>query len=156
MDVRIPHATGLVAAGTGPAFPACVHRVLVLFCLAAATACGASVVGPVVPIGEPFTLAVGEKATVADTRLVVEFERVSGDSRCPADVVCIQGGDAVVHIRVSTGSSASYELHTGDTARATAAHGAYRISLIELQPYPFSSGPISPNDYRATLSVRRQ
>jgi hypothetical protein len=81
---------------------------------------------------------------------------VTGDSRCPADAICIQGGDAVVHVRVyDERGTASYELHTGDSSQATAAHRDVRIALVELQPYPFSSRPFSPSDYRATLEVRR-
>jgi hypothetical protein len=85
----------------------------------------------------------------------VTFLRVSGDSRCPADAFCIQGGDAVVHVRATDGGSAAYELHTGDQARGVVTHRGFRIALAELQPYPFSSRTIEPNDYRATLTVTR-
>lgn len=129
---------------------------LFLVSLVAATGCGASVAGPTNPIDRPFTLGVGEAATISGAGLALEFTGVTGDSRCPADALCIQGGDAIVHIRVSGTGTASYELHTGDASRATAAHGRYLISLVELQPYPFSSGPIAPDDYRATLVVRRE
>jgi len=87
--------------------------------------------------------------------MVIEFTSVTGDSRCPADAVCIQGGDAVVHIRVTGGGTSTYELHTGDNSRAAVVHGLYRIALMQLQPYPFSAQPISPNDYRATLTATR-
>jgi hypothetical protein len=129
---------------------------LMLACLVMATACGASVVAPGQPLDQPFELHVGEKAAISGTPLAIEFTAVTGDSRCPADAVCIQGGDAIVHIRVATGYSATYELHTGDSSRAGIVHGAYRISLVELQPYPFSARPISPTEYRATLTVSRQ
>ena len=128
----------------------------VLLSLVIATGCGASIAGPANPIDRPFTLGVGEASSISGTGLLVEFTGVTGDSRCPADAICIQGGDAAVHIRVTGNGAASYELHTGDSARATVAHGRYLISLVELQPYPFSSSPIDPRDYRATLLVRRQ
>lgn len=86
----------------------------------------------------------------------MEFTGVSGDSRCPADAICIQGGDALVHVRVSTGLTRSYELHTGDSSRAAVTHGAFRIALVDLQPYPFSSRTIDPDDYRATMTVVRE
>jgi hypothetical protein len=121
-----------------------------------ATGCGGSVAGPANPIDRPFTIGAGEATAISGAGLVVEFTGVSGDSRCPADALCIQGGDAIVHIRVTGNATASYELHTGDASRATAAHGRYLISLVELQPYPFSSSPIDPDDYRATLVVRRE
>jgi hypothetical protein len=133
-----------------------VRTFLFLATLVTATGCGASVAGPANPIDTPFTIGVGEATTISGAGLVIEFTRVSGDSRCPADALCIQGGDAIVHIRVTGSGTASYELHTGDASRATVAHGRYLISLVELQPYPFSSSPINPGDYRATLLVRRE
>ena len=69
--------------------------------------------------------------------------------------MCIQGGDAIVEIRVADGAALrSYELHTGDSARATARHDGVTIELLELQPYPFSSRTIEPDEYEATLVVR--
>jgi hypothetical protein len=129
------------------------HTVLAL-CLLAMTACDESVTGPTVPLRERFTLAPGEAARVEGRGLRVEFLRVSGDSRCPADAVCIQGGDALVHLRASDGaSSAEYELHTGDSSRARVTHAGLVIALVDLQPYPFSSRTIAPGEYRATLTV---
>jgi hypothetical protein len=101
-------------------------------------------------------LAPGGAAAIADADISIQFVGVTGDSRCPADAFCIQGGDAVVHVRVlDAGAVASYELHTGDGQRAAAAHRGLRIELVELQPYPFSSRTIDPSDYRATLVVTR-
>ena len=118
-------------------------------------ACGANVTGPSTPVGEPFTLGVKEAIAISGTSMVIEFTGVSGDSRCPANAVCIQGGDAVVHIRVTGGGTSTYELHTGDDSRSAVVHGLYRIALMQLQPYPFSAQPVAPNDYRATLTVTR-
>jgi hypothetical protein len=131
-------------------------RTLLLLSSFVAIGCGAAVVGPANPLETPFTLRVGEATAITGTGLIIEFTGVSGDSRCPADAICIQGGDAIVHVRVSGDGSAVYELHTGDTTKATAAHARYLISLVELQPYPFSSSPIAPGDYRATLAVKRR
>jgi hypothetical protein len=108
-----------------------------------------------VPLDTQFTLAPGASATVAGTSLRVQFSGVLGDSRCPADAMCIQGGDALVRIRVVNGGTAEYELHTGDSSKAVVSHAGYRIALAELQPYPFSSRTIQPGDYRATLRVSR-
>jgi hypothetical protein len=142
--------------GTAPAFLSDVRFILILVCLVVGTACEKHPVGPTVPFDEPFTLAPGESATFDGVRLVVRFTGVSGDSRCPADAICIQGGDAIVHVRVSAGVTDTYELHTGDSARAAVTHGSFRISLLDLQPHPFSSRAIDQDDYRATLSVARE
>lgn len=108
------------------------------------------------PLNQQFTLGVGEAASIQDTSVRLQFLRVSGDSRCPADAICIQGGDALVHVRAGDGNMNEYELHTGDQSRAAIDHAAFRIELIDLQPYPFSSRTIRPEDYRATLRVLRR
>jgi hypothetical protein len=130
---------------------------LIVWCLLLASACDEnSVAGPTVGLNQQFTLAPNEVAAVRDVDLRVQFVEVTGDSRCPADAICITGGDALVHIRVSDGGSAStYELHTGDSSRASIVHGSVKIALVELQPYPFSSKTIAPGDYRATLTTSR-
>jgi len=132
-----------------------VRHFLLLACLVAVTSCAGSPTKPGVPFDEPFTLAVGESASFDGVRLTVQFTGVTGDSRCPADAVCIQGGDAIVHVRVSTGVTGEYELHTGDSARGAATHGSFRISLVNLQPFPFSGRTIAQSEYRATLTVAR-
>jgi hypothetical protein len=133
------------------------RSVLAAICLLAATACDEnSPIGPTVPLNERFTLAPGEVADVEQAAIRVQFLKVTGDSRCPADAVCLQGGDAVVHTRVHDAEGRTdYELHTGDSRRAAAVHRDVTIELVELQPYPFSSRTIDPSEYRATLVVRR-
>jgi hypothetical protein len=125
-----------------------------LFCLCLLAACARNTpTGPSVPLNQQFTLAPGESATIAGMAARVEVLRVSGDSRCPADALCIQGGDALVHIVVHGTRVSEYELHTGDAARSSIRHGALRVALVDLQPYPFSSRTIRPDEYRATLTV---
>jgi hypothetical protein len=130
--------------------------ILALSCLLFTTACDEKApTGPTVPLNQEFSLAPGQVATIEDTSVRVQFVGVSGDSRCPADALCIQGGDALVHVRVTDGETREYDLHTGDEQRTVISHGAVRIALINLQPYPFSSRTIQPEDYRASLRVTR-
>ena len=135
------------------------HKLLILAlpCLLFATACyeKAPTTAPSIPLNQQFTLSPGQAAGIQDSSLRVEFIGVSGDSRCPADAVCIQGGDALVHLRAGAGALSEFELHTGDESRAAVAHAGFRIELVNLQPYPFSSRTIRPEEYRATLRVSR-
>jgi hypothetical protein len=126
-----------------------------LFCLLCVTGCDEkSPAGPTVLLNERFTLSPGEVARVDDADLRLQFVRVTGDSRCPADALCIQGGDAIVQVLAAgDNDSALLGLHTGDSTRASADFRGARISLVELQPYPFSSRTIQPDEYRATLTV---
>ena len=120
------------------------------------TACD-SPTAPSVGVDERFTLSPGESARVASTDVTLTFLDVQGDSRCPADAICIQGGDAIVRVRAAGGSrTETLELHTGDSSRASADIRTSKVVLTELQPYPFSSRPpIGAGDYRATLVVSR-
>jgi hypothetical protein len=125
-----------------------------LFCLIFVTACDESPTGPSVPLNREFELAPGDTAVIEDVALRVRFNGVSGDSRCPADALCIQGGDAVVRLTaISSRGSGDYELHTGNMRPVQ--HDGSIIALVQLQPYPFSSRTIAPEDYRATLRVTR-
>jgi hypothetical protein len=111
---------------------------------------------PSVGLNEPFTLAPNAAAVIAGAGIRLQFVSVTGDSRCPADVVCIQGGDAIVHVRATDSrGSADYELHTGDSSRASAEHQGFRVTLTDLTPFPFSSRAVAPGEYRATFTVTR-
>jgi len=101
-------------------------------------------------------LAPAQAATVeAAGSLRVRFDGVENDSRCPADVACIQAGDAVVGITVIAAdrSQQRYELHT--TGATFVVHDGLTIALEALDPRPVGARPIRPADYRLTLRVRR-
>jgi len=106
-------------------------------------------------LNERFTLAPNESAEIEGTSFRLEFRGVTGDSRCPADAICIWGGDAIVHVRAIDTGQTDFELHTGDASQGVVVHRQVQIKLEELQPYPFSSRTIAPGDYRATLIVTR-
>jgi hypothetical protein len=126
-----------------------------LFCLLAMTACGGS--SPVAPM--PFTrevvLTPGRTVAVAEGGVSLRFDGVGGDSRCPIDAICIQGGDALVQLTVvpDTGAGRAYVLHTGDMRPVS--HADLTITLVDLTPYPYSARPIVPEDYRATVRLSR-
>jgi hypothetical protein len=117
--------------------------------------CATTPGAPTGPVNAEVVLAPGEVKDVSGAGVRVRFQGVTGDSRCPADAVCIQGGDAIVRIDVmpQSGSVASYDLHTGNMQPVR--HADLTIALEMLQPYPFSSRRIVPSEYRATLRVTR-
>src|SRR5262245_3182078 len=126
-----------------------------LLAIATLTACSSDRPGaPTGPVNAQVVLAPGQSADVAGAGIRLRFVAVMGDSRCPGDALCIQGGDAIVQIEVlPTGGGSgltSYNLHTGSMQPVR--HDDLTIALVELMPYPFSSlPPIRPSDYRATL-----
>jgi hypothetical protein len=123
--------------------------------LAGTIGCASAPTAPTGPLNTALVLAPGEVKEVSGAGIRIGFQGVFGDSRCPADAVCIQGGDALVRIDVlPQGSGAStYDLHTGNMQPVR--HGDLTIALDTLMPYPFSSQTIAPGDYRATLRVTR-
>jgi hypothetical protein len=130
----------------------------VLATCVAMAACGNKVNTPSddnVPLGREFTLAVGQSAVVDDD-VRLTLKGVSEDSRCPIDVTCVWEGDAKVSVEVITPTPrAEHELHTSARFDREAKHGAYRITLVKLEPAPRSTAPPSAADYRATLLVVR-
>ena len=127
--------------------------VFVVLVLTMGIACSPS--GPTARLDQDFVLAPGESAQVTGANVRVRFVGVQGDSRCPADALCIQGGDAIVRVEVlaSTGGASTYDLHTAKSEPVR--HGEVSIALVELTPYPFASRPTQPGEYRATLRVTR-
>jgi hypothetical protein len=111
---------------------------------------------PTGPVNAQVVLSPGETTDVSSAGIRLRFVRVIGDSRCPGDVICIQGGDAIVRVDVlpTGGGQATYDLHTATLQPVR--HDDLTITLVQLVPYPFSSlPPIAPGDYRATLKITR-
>jgi len=104
-----------------------------------------------VPLGQPFTLVVGERAVV-EGGLDVKFASVVGDSRCPADVLCVWEGNAEISIDVAmTGEDhASLRLNTNPSFATEATYLSHAIELIGLEPYPRTDSE-TEEPYRATL-----
>ena len=96
-------------------------------------------------LGQEILLAPGQTARVADAAATIRFDEVASDSRCPADVMCITGGDAVVRVTVEVkGARTTLDLHTADLRPGQ--HQGLTIALLSLSPYPVSTKPISPSD----------
>jgi len=119
-------------------------------------ACASQPTGPGrTPLGEPFDLRAGSTAAI-DGGLKLTFERVSADSRCPMDALCIRAGEALVALTVSEdGRNASARELRTDPAGAETTYQGYAIKLHALAPYPRSDRQILPDEYVATLTVRR-
>ncbi|MBW3660910.1 MAG: hypothetical protein KY397_04675 [Gemmatimonadetes bacterium] len=108
-------------------------------------------------LGETFELAVGQRARIGESGLVIGFRGVREDSRCPVDVDCVWSGDGAVALGVSIGRSATrtVTLHTDLEPRA-AAVGDLVVRLVALAPEPVSTRRIDPGEYVATLVVERR
>ena len=101
------------------------------------------------------TLRVGEHRYLAQHRVVVGFDQVAADSRCPTRVVCIWEGEARVELwlRPIGGSKVFVGLALPGSQSRSAATSGYRVSALALDPYPEAPGRIPQSTYRLTLRV---
>jgi hypothetical protein len=109
-------------------------------------------------IAEPdvaFSLPVGKTAGLAGSTTRLTFRKVSEDSRCPTNVVCVWEGDAKIEllpVRDGTvGQSVILSLHAPNEARVD----DLLVRFVGLTPYPSSPGPDATKLYVAELVVRK-
>ena len=108
-----------------------------------------------VVLDRDFDLKTGETARLEESDLVVRFEAVTSDSRCPVDVTCVWEGDATIRVSLARPprEKESHELHTAGPRRA--AYGELEVQVSDLRPQPRSTAAVPPGDYRLSLVVRR-
>ena len=111
---------------------------------------------PSVAMGSEFVLRPSETVSLSGTDAALRFEAVAGDSRCPADALCITAGDAELAFRLGRdgGAPSPVSLYAESPGNRLVS-GEWVLVVQALQPYPLSSRPIDPADYRATLLVDR-
>jgi hypothetical protein len=105
-------------------------------------------------VDQPFTLHVGEVATIGTDAMSVRFAAVVVDSRCPARVQCVWAGDGAIAVEATPagGGAQNDTLHTTLGPKTTAI-GGWTLDLTGLAPYPDEPGGIAPGDYLATFVV---
>ena len=119
-----------------------------------------------VPLGEPFALKWGHPGAVGDTDMIVTFDGIVVDPRCPEGVTCTNEGPVAAKFTVSgpSGTPAHIVLtaHTDgegtvlpagdDVVVADTAHG-FTFTLLKVTPYPQARDVTPPGDYEVWLRV---
>jgi hypothetical protein len=108
-------------------------------------------------LDETFELRAGESATITNELLVLTFERVSEDSRCPLGVLCIRAGEGIAELAVRRlpSTSGHLTLKTDPIDDSIGHFEGYSVQLVELLPHPIAGEAIPAADYRARLAVTR-
>ncbi|MEO7997910.1 MAG: hypothetical protein ABI852_10725 [Gemmatimonadaceae bacterium] len=109
---------------------------------------------PVLPA--TISLAAGASTDVASANLRIRFDSVSGESRCPSDVQCVQAGSATVRLTVSQLSgvmSAQLLSLTTIAGKDTATSYGQPVRLVNVTPTPISTAPTAQSAYRIELKV---
>lgn len=116
---------------------------------------------PLRDLDEPFEIGMEETVEINSTDMIVRFDSVSADSRCPKNVNCIWEGEAKAHfsIFVRGGASVAVTLTIPGLAPTPYEHGEgvlygdFRFNLLELSPYPEHDRPIRQHEYSALIRV---
>ena len=106
-------------------------------------------------LGQAFDIKVGQEASISSQQLTLKFLSVSEDSRCPQETNCIWEGNGKVNIELTATGQKSYvvELNTAMSLEAEATYLNYKISLLDLQPYPSAGRTIQRSEYIVTVRV---
>jgi len=109
-----------------------------------------------VGLGETFTIGVGQSAQITGEDMMITFNGVIGDSRCPQNVTCVWEGVASSNITiVYQGNDYTVVLNSpGITERATDTFIDYTLTY-NLNPYPREGEEISPNEYRLNMTLTK-
>lgn len=106
-------------------------------------------------LGQEFTLAPGQTASIEGEPLKVTFLEAVNDSRCPRGVICVWQGEASCLVEIVYRNSASRMVLTQlGSGPAQADFNEYRFAF-EVQPYPEAGKRIEKQDYRLKLVVSR-
>jgi len=110
-----------------------------------------------VSLGQEFTLAPGQSATVKNENLSIKFLSVTTDSRCPQGVTCVWAGEARCEVEI-THSGTAFPLtltQSGLSGPARADFQSYEITF-NLLPYPQAGQETKSEDYRLQLTISRK
>jgi len=99
------------------------------------------------------TLKVAEQVALRGTTLVVGFERVLSDSRCPEGVQCVTTGDVVLSVWVQEPGRKKTKLELRAEESPSATYQRRVIRLLDVQPRPREDRKLSPRDYLLRLRI---
>ena len=115
-----------------------------------------------VNINEIFTLKCGESVTVKPDNFDIGFCEVISDSRCPTNLQCFWEGVAGIKVWIcESGQAANFiklpiygYVALEDTMNhVTVDTLGYRLSLLQLDPYPYEHEERDYSEYEATIFI---
>ena len=109
-------------------------------------------------LNKPFTVAVGDHVVLDDVMLMVTFDEVVSDSRCPVEIQCQVSGFAAIKTSVSSSGHApeTLSLTTENLPASRAGYNEFLITLERVDPPAHVNVALRPGDYRATLRVTKK
>ena len=109
------------------------------------------------PLGQEFSLSIGQSAVITGENLEIKLKEVAEDSRCPKNVTCIWEGRVRGIVQI-TDNGSLYEMvltEPGLSDQYTKeTYQEYQFTF-HVQPYPEADKQISPDEYRLLLKVSK-
>jgi hypothetical protein len=133
-----------------------IHIMLVIGVLALlVTGCAGGDDTVEVNLGQEFSLAIGERASISGEDLEIEFLDVLEDSRCPRDATCVWEGRVRCLVEITDGGSPEQKelVAPGLTDEySVETYGDYQITF-RVEPYPEVDRQIPEGEYRLLLII---
>ncbi len=121
---------------------------------AAVTACASVDTAVVANPGAEFNLELGQSAVLSGTAYRITFDRVTEDSRCPIDAVCVWAGDAKIQLTISRSTAPAVIRTAGlNPPNNDVTSDNLRIRFVGLTPAPRTTEPSTSRAYVARLIV---
>jgi hypothetical protein len=133
-----------------------VFLVVVILLLSAFSSCVATSGDISASLGQEFTLPLGQKVFIESENLLIKFDEVTEDSRCPRGTECVWAGEAGCGLFIEyCGSPAEMVLiQPGGDVSATDYFIMYKI-VFKLEPYPEEGKQIIDSDYKLIMTVTK-
>jgi len=105
-------------------------------------------------LGDTITVALEDTLTNSDENIWVTFDSLLSDSRCPINVMCFWEGNAEVLIMFSNNEYVyRFKLNTHRGFEYEKVLYGYKISLVDLLPYPHADSIYVESDYSAQIVI---
>ena len=109
-----------------------------------------------IELDKEFNIKVGDSAVLVNQGVVIKFNSVAGDSRCPSGAVCVWEGNATVTLDLKNSNVDTLTANLNTSIEPKEANFSNLIiELKDLTPYPKLNESINPNDYIAKLLIRK-
>ncbi len=131
--------------------------VFLVIALTVVAACASEVGAKTVSLGDSFSLAVGQSASIEGEDLTIKFIDVIADSRCPLDVLCIWQGEVACLVEMTCSGTCEQTVLTypGLTQEPSGTQfGSYQFTF-SVDPYPEAGKEIEKSEYRLNLLVTK-
>lgn len=106
-------------------------------------------------LDKPFDLKVNETAFIKQENMSITFVDIIEDSRCPMGAVCVWEGRVIAKVNIVKDSKQwnDVELIMRPGHREFKVIDGYKITLINVEPYPKVKEKIDLSEYVITLVV---